>query len=75
MLKYSSIAIRKPARSKRFSKFPKPKYLRIRKIIKPPAVKSPRLEFANRVEKVKRSAKKTVTKNIGIAPKETGLIK
>lgn len=65
----------RPAISKKLIMFPTPKYRRIRKRVKPEAIRPPLLVLAKTVEKVKRRATKRIRKNAGTIPKVEGLTK
>lgn len=56
-----------PIRNK-FNKLPSPKYLNIINKVTAADARNPRLEFINTIERVKKSAKRTVRKKSGIAP-------
>ena len=75
MWRYSSIATAIPKSSKKFIKFPIPRYLRNKNEVRVREIMSPRLEFAKRLEKVNRNAKKAIRKNMGIIPKVPGSMK
>jgi hypothetical protein len=61
-----------PRTSSKFNKFPIPKYRRIRKIVDAVANIIPRLELAKIVESVNSSAKNTMPKKMGNAPRNSG---
>lgn len=73
--KYSSITILIPARSKKLSRLPKPKYRKTTNSVIARADINPLLEFMNTMERVKKTAKRIATKNKGIAPFSWGSIK
>jgi len=74
-LKYSSILTTIATIKIKFRIFPTPKYDSKRKSKRATLKVIPRRELANNKEKVKRSVKKTIIKNIGVAPKVPGSIK
>ena len=74
-LKYISAVIKSPEIRRKFNIFPTPKYLRIKKSVMPNEIKNPLLELANIVEKVKRRARKTKTKNPGTTKAVSGSTK
>lgn len=55
--------------------FPTPKYRNNKKSVAVEAITKPLLEFARRVEKVKRRAMKNTEKNKGTIPSVDGLMK
>lgn len=64
-----------PSNNKKFIIFPTPRYRKNKKRVIIKATTKPLLEFAKRVEKVKRIAINNVKKNMGIIPSAEGLIK
>lgn len=75
MEKYSSAEMITPIISRKFIKFPTPKYLRIKKAVRPTATRNPRLVFVKIVAAVKRVDKKASKKKDGIAPGVNGSAK
>lgn len=75
MERYKSIVIPRPTSSKKFIMFPAPKYSNNKKSVVVEAIIKPFLEFARRVEKVKRRAIKRTKKSNGTMPSVVGLIK
>ncbi len=64
-----------PSNNKKFIIFPTPRYRKNKKRVIIKAITKPLLEFAKRVEKVKRVAINNIKKNKGITPNVEGLIK
>jgi hypothetical protein len=64
-----------PSNNKKFIIFPTPRYRKNKKRVIIKATIKPLLEFAKRVEKVKRIAVNNIKKNMGTIPSVEGLIK
>lgn len=75
MERYRSVVIPRPIINIKFIMFPTPKYRNNKKSVAAEAIIKPLLEFAKRVEKVKRRAIKNTKKNKGTIPRMDGLMK